>query len=502
LYNGDFNRTNVINGNYPTKRFIDVGNIQAQGSYDLDIYNCSYAMTAHFEDNDTITAEALDATGISVTTTFENPITFVPPSSEIEDYANVTYRLARTVDGYSNFTTRSVSISFTVNPVSSDDYNVYVAIPKIVRVMPYITGRDGRKYDGISYIKTVTPNGEIAAAGDIYNAIDEVQLYKFTRMYDGIFAIFGIRGDTYAPSGVYFGEIETGDDEYTRSTFYARDVEGIGRVWLTSDSSEFQSIKYVLNNWEFDRNVSMMSVLVERRYEPKQEDFLKKELATFEFSEIYDMRKILIKIDDENCYVEKKNLMAIDVELTELELEANLDVSSDDPLPPTPGQEETAEGTINLEDGGYGEGVGENYAHIQTIAFELNFPSVQNPESGTCEAFGNTTSISYTLKLRHGGEDIFELKPSEIKTPEEGSTDTKLKLIFKWTQDMGIMADTEWGSATEVSLIGKTGSNFIYKLDWFTLDYNGQDGGYVPSSKTSEMQVGEKYQTRVKIIGS
>lgn len=509
LYNGDFNRVNVINGEYPTKRFIDLGNIQAQGSYDLEIYNCSYAMTAHFEDNDTITAEALDATGITVTTTFENPITFLPPSSEIEDYANVTYRLARPVDGYSVFTTKSISINFSVNPVSSDDYNIYVAIPKIIKVMPYITGRDGRKYDGISYIKTVTPDGEIAAAGDIYNAIDEVQLYKFTRMYDGILSIFGIRGDTYAPSGVYFGEIETGDDEYTRSTFYARDVEGVGRVWLTSDSSEFQSIRYVLNNWEFDRSVSMMSVVVERRYEPKQEDFLKKELTTFEFSEIYDMRKILIKIDSENCYVEKKNLMAIDVELTELEVNASLDVETEETPDPTPSpdpepepEEETADGTISLEDGGYGEGVGENYTHIQTIAFELSFPDVANPEDGACEAFGNTTSISYTLKLRHGDENVYELTPSEVKTPEEGSTETKLTLIFKWTQEMGIMADSEWGSATEVSLIGKTGSNFIYKLDWFTLDYRNQEGGYDPGSKTSGMVVGEKYPTIVKIIGS
>lgn len=489
-YNGDFNRVDVVeNKNYPTRRFIDVGNIVPGGTYDLDITNCSYSMAAQYNDDHTITSEVQEANGISIHTSFDSPISFLPPSEGSDDYANADYHQAiGTVDGldkgkYCPFEIDDVSIMFVINPVSNDDFDVYTAQPRMIKVLPYITPKG---YDGISHIKTVTPDGEIDATGSIYRAIEDVTIHLFSHTMDDVWGFNAGEAlrelDTLVPSGTHKEEMKLKDGTLTDSVYYFKS-DGGNRTYYTSDSSEFQSIKYFLNNQAIVDNTSMFAFLIERQYISKEEDNLKKNLKTFEFSEIYDIRSLLLKIDEELTYVEKMSGATIDfngeTQPPEQSGGEGGDGGNDEPAEPT---------SVN--------GSGNTFYHVQTMSFDLYFPNEPDPQAKKCETFGDTQTMSYTLKLRNNNEDIYELSPSETSAV----TDTnithdqyrKIILTFRWTQDMGIMADNNWQRSTYCQLIARTGGNFIYRLKWFQLTWNeNSQPGYNAKDKKSSGTDGE-----------
>ena len=509
LYNGDFNRLNVINQrNYPTKRFIDIGNIEAGNNYELTITNCSYSVNAHYNDDDTITAEAQEGNGITVNTSFDNPVTFIPPNSESDDYSNALYvKSGSGGDGYTKFKASGVTLSFMINSVSNDDFNIYTALPKIIKVLPV---RNGGKLDGISHIKTVTPNGEVSAGGGIYEAISEVELWVFEDPCNEMWDLINDNDfDTIVPEGVNIGTFDYTEDTESISRFYLRTNP---LRYVTTDSSDFQSISYYLDSRKdgrFDmvtRNTYMFSILVERLYTSKNEDNLTRRLTTFEFSEIYDIRPLLIKVDADGTYVEKSSLGTTDINITELDA----DVEIPEPTPPPSGDTPTDDSSDSSDDTptveastteeinfNSGSGSGESFTHIQTITFDFSFPDIAEPSQRCCEAFANGASMSYTLMLQNNGGDVFKISPSSVIIPTEGGK--RIKLKFRLTQDMGIFADNQWQGATKCAIIAKTGSNFIYRLDWFDMNWGGQDGGYNPDTKTSEMDVNVKYSTRITI---
>ena len=497
LFNGDFNRTNVINSrNYPTKRFIDICNVESKGSYDLDIYNCSYSMAAHYNDDGTITSEVREAEGISLSTSFSNPVTFTAPSSDSNDYANASYSIATTSDGYSRFTARKVSISFVINPVIEDEFNVYNAVPKLIQVMPFVNNL----WDGISYIKTVTPNGEIIADGNIIDAIDNVTLHTFSHLSNAFINLFFGSGssDTFVPNGVWIEDMQLPDGSWTDSEFYKNDDE-----FLTSDSSDGMSISYYLENLDiYRRKTQMFSLCIERQYVNKSGDNLKRNIRTFEFGEIYDVRNILMRVDTGSTYVEKKQIANTDIEITELELnDVELGVTGDTLCGDTVDGQATGDIEFDKDGGDSGSGTGENFIHIQSLGFEIGLPYKENPSDRTCEVFGNATMMSYTLKLKNGRDQMFTLSPVEAVTNDDGSGGGSVVLKFRWSQDMGIMADSEWQGATSCLLTGKTGSGFIYKLSWFTLKWSdSSQSGYDPGTKTSEWDADTINYTNVQIL--
>jgi hypothetical protein len=431
LYNGDFNRLNVINAkNYPTKRFIDVCNIIPSGSYDLDISNCSYNMTAHYESDGTIAAETRGVDAVTLTTSFNRPVRFISPNSESDDYANVRYNRATGNNEYSEyakFAANSISLSFSINPAYNDDFEVFTAVPKLIKVLPYKNG-----YDGISYIKTVTPNGEVAAMGGVLNAMDEVTMYVFEKLSNaGLSALLGF--DTMVPNGVWYEEMQLRDGSWTESWFYKNDD-----TFLSDDSSDFQSIKYFLNDFNDFDTCKMFAICVERQYMSLNKENLTKSIRTFEFSDIYDARPLYIQVktdEDANdpkwTYVEKRTI-----------------------------RQKSQQGE---------ESESEIAVFVQVITFELYFPQVTNPENGCCEAFGDTKTMSYTLSMKNQKNDIYQLPAIETSV-ETSENDTKIRLKFRWSQDMGSLGDEEiWSDGTECSLAAKTGSNFIYRLNWFKL---------------------------------
>ena len=468
LYNGDFNRLNVINQkNYPTKRFIDIGNIEAGDSYDLTITNCSYASSVHYNSDETITAEVQEADGINISTSFESPITVVPPNVEVEDYANVIYGNRRNEGEYVKFTTTGVSIGFTVNPCSNDDFSVYAALPKIIKVLPF---RNGSSYDGITHIKTVTPNGEISAGGNVYNAIEEVELWKFEDLHTSPTVIYLGLADTIVPnSDIHiepFQNPPNDGDTRTKSWFYFNGSGGTRR-YLTMDSTEYQGISYYLRSLNTaQRNVYMFAIMIEKLYVSKSEDGLTRRLSTFEFSELFDVRPVYIKLDsannsNSNTYVEVR---AIEIEEEQEQQNGGEGGNTnDDPAP-----------TTRTE-----------YVNSQITTFELFFPYNANPAERACEAIANTAKMSYTLKLKNVSEDKFELTPFETTTDIDDTTSNmKVKLKFRWQQSMGLMQDEQWRNRTRCSLTIKSGSNFIYQIPEFNLKFNSQQSiGTDPETK-------------------
>ena len=457
LYNGDFNRLNVINQkNYPTRRFIDIGNIEAGESYDLTITNCSYANSVHYNSDGTITSEVQEADGINISTSFESPITVIPPSLETEDYANVIYGNRRKEGEYTKFTTTGVSIGFTVNPSSNDDFSVYAAAPKIIKVLPF---RNGNYYDGITHIKTVTPNGEISARGNVYNAIGEVELWKFEDLHTSPTVIYLGLADTIVPnSDIHldcFQDPPDDSDTRTRSEFYLNGGGGT-RTYLTMDSTEYQGISYYLRKLKTaERNVYMFAILIEKLYVSKNEDGLTRRMSTFEFSELFDVRPIFLKLDSARSsgetYVEVR---AIEVE-QEQEQQNGGDGgnTNDDPAPVTKTE----------------------YVNSQIMTFEFYFPDKDNPADRACEAIANTGKMSYTLKLKNANEDTFNLTPFEATNDASASSsEMKVKLKFRWQASMGLMKDEQWRGRTKCTLSAKSGSNFIYQIPEFSLRFNGQ----------------------------
>ena len=258
----------------------------------------------------------------------------------------------------------------------------------------------------------------------------------------------------------------------------------------------------------------MFSICVERLYLSKNEDKLNKIIRTFEFSEIFDTRPIYIAIDKENTYIERKYLMTIDVEMP--------------PEPePTPGPttNPTTDVTTDTENNVVGDepesgdtASAENYTHIQVMSFNFYFPKNLEPSSGACESFGNPSMMSYTLKVANGrmnegnrslfgilldgGEDEsaepYELAPfsSELIT---GETANIMSLKFRWTTEMGVMADREWRNSTVCSLLGKTRSNFTYMLSNFYFKWtDASQPGYDPDTKQSTFS-GDTEATNISI---
>ena len=227
-------------------------------------------------------------------------------------------------------------------------------------------------------------------------------------------------------------------------------------------------------------NVNMFALCIERLYLSKDDDNLQRTIRTFEFGEIYDVRPIFLQVDESNTYVEKKDLSSVEVEV-------EVTVESDDP---EQGEEPTTSS-------GEGQGSASTFAHIQTLTLELFFPKKDNPLDRACETVANAGMMSYTLSLRNAHDEAYQLQPNKVLTPgmddDTGTGEVvkegAVKLKFRWTQDMGIIADTQWQGTTRCSLVIKTGSNFIYRTVWFSLSWSGdsaQEGGYHPDTKTSD----------------
>ena len=496
LFNGDFSRNSIVRNkqNYPTKRYIDVGNLpMVGGTSNLLLSSCSYTTRPTL---DTVTGElkmqAIRGESLNYEFSFSKPITMVSPNAENSTFGNVVYGKHSGTD-WITFSADTVNLIFKLNQLNINGFNVYTQGPKILKVLPYPYGN----IDGISYIKTLTnkgnESGDYNGKGTINKALHNrnkaIVLYHFHKVGERMYttALGGIQipsNDTITSESIkYKDKYYNTSGEEVLGWFLANKETN---TFLDANSNEINNITFA-KALSIDKDVKIFTIGIEREYESKTNDNLKKHISTFETSDLYDARPLVMKVDDDNTYVE---MLTIGVEST---------TNSEGSTNPVEGADGNQEQTVVLSTT---ESKGQT--HIQTFGFEFKFDLSAAPVNGQCEAFADYDTMSYSFIFTNAKKDSYTLYPFEVKQLEStNANDLLLGMKVKWTQDMGIMADEVWFANTNLVILGKTKDNFVYKIAGLKYKFNGFEDGvtYNTSTKTSEgMTAGKHYKTKTKLI--
>ena len=491
LYNGDFNRISVSNGNYPTKRFIDIGNLPNVSSYDYGIVGCSYNTKTHIENDGTVVAEARNGEGIDVSLEWGSPITVVKPNDSSEDYSNIRYVAtdvsSTATTGYVMFIAGAVSLSFHYNEFTCDGFNAYTKVPKLIKVLPYTNN-----IDGIGFYKTVNPNEEFGGTyGDNHSldkAIGEVQIGTFdkndgsTNVWNIITSLFSGNGKVILPPNV---EI---DDE----GYFVKDGER-----LTSDSKDFTSITFYKDNL-FLKHISVFSVLVDRVLVSDEDDNLTKQLRVIETSELFDARHLLMKIvvkDETNGRTHHGTYVTLSQPSN-----TTYDIDIDIDIPTSGSGEDSGNDTIHETVNGYDS----TRLFSQTLTFEMRFDTSDDTDVDSRQnaSFANYSMMSYTFKFKDRNDNVFTITPSEVFSFTDGNY-MYLRFILKLPTNMGVFMDSQWsGPRLEdrivCTMFARTNNGFVYKLSNFRIEFNCAYGDLLPG----ETGKGQEYQNGKSCSGS
>ena len=532
-YNGDFNMENVAHSfNYPTVRAIDICNIPPGETYDLNITSCCYNIKAVRDTNGTLHCTANGDDGIAFRTQYESPVQFLSPNADSNDFYNVLYTASGIENdcigkSYRVFSASTADLYFKFTPVSNETFDVYTSAPKVVKVLPKLKVGN-KEYDGITYIKTVTTTGEIIARntldgvlndnrvilfhfGDEINVGDDVSTAnKFLLSLFPQYDIFLPSNLETAPNGLplknaWIGQGPTGY-EMAQGTFFWNPERS---EYVTSDCNDFENILFKKRGIDL-KEARVFTILVNRIYIYKDNDNLQRRLRTIETSELFDCRKILIRVNQETytggtlsgqprtCILCRK-LGETDINITVPTVDGATGKIVDDGHG---GQEVKIEKNDIQEGSESTSGTGEDKVHIQLITFDFVVHTNVKPENSESEAFADFQMMSYIFRFKNANGDTFDLKPTGIEPePHSDNGCTILHFTIRWTTSMGVLKDKEWQNNTIVSLYVKYSeiqSNFTYKLYDFKLDYIDQEGDYDPRTKKSSMGDNERKKT---IIG-
>lgn len=509
LYNDDFNITNRTNS-YPTRRFIDIGNLPIKPTYEYTMQGCSYGMNVANNDDGTLTAEARGGESMNITLEFGSAITFIPPNAESSEYANAKYEVQRGCEsGYRRFVIDSLDFNFKYNEYTAENFDVYTKVPRFIKVLPYmVTGLDS--IDGIGYIKTANPGSEFSGVwGDgktLDGAIGDVTFAEVSATtYSPWLTIFGI--DT-----VY---MQLPEDITTGDTYSTKNGEGVGGKffkdrdsgdYITSDDTRFTEIQFIahLKHSIRNANVKAFSILVDREYQYQDDDYLTRHLRSIETTDIYDCRDLLLTVCSSGDSISSgEPLSYVEMRISSAD-NPNVDV-------PVPDVEVTEEGEVIVTPSSESVAVPDTTKLFsQTITFDMKFDtnSGTSIENRQCEVFADYQMMSYTFRFENRSGDKFDVSPSSVVGTLTSDNWLHVRFTVKWTQTMDIMGDESWikggHNYVECTLFARTRTNFIYKLGSFQIFYKGQNGegigptGNIEDIKKSMLQ-DKKYITEVVI---
>lgn len=515
-YNGDFNREDAKNGNvYPTKRFIDVGNLPQINSYGYGITSCDYSLKATIEDDGIIKATSEGGENIKLSFNFEPPITFVSPSEGNTSYANIVYvpkslihinktYKANTVPCY-EFTADTISLCFKYNSYSCNGFNTYTKLPRLIKVLPY-----KNEIDGIGFYKTYNPESEFSGKyGDGKNTVDDAladivifsNFDRYVTMPSGISKISGnYRTKQGGPIGGY-------------NYFFKHDGGG----FLTSNEEDFTNILFNVKNLRPTSNVKAFTVLIDREMREINDSNLTRHIRVIETSDIIDCRNLVmgILIRDYNNTASTFGTYVMVQKLVSEENDVVTGVTNTPGSTTVPG-EGGGSITVPTNEATPSTGSVENSTemYIQTITFDmffnLNTVKVEDRENAV---FENFEMMSFVFKFKNVRNEWFDITPSEVVEEKDGNVRV-IHFVCKWTTNMGIIADTNiWGNKFSCELYAKTSSQFVYKLASFKVQYNKQYGegmtiipmpfGYDTelNKLKKDLKDGTKYYTDVIISG-
>jgi hypothetical protein len=404
-------------------------------------------------------------------------------------------------------------------------FDVYCASTRLIKVMPF-TEINGVKLDGISLIKTATEGGEILAnIENIFILIHALTFYLFQYPTIDDWTNISNGNDTFVPTdiGRYYMPLKNGDE--TRTFYFFQNGSSPLR-FITCNSQEFQAtifrtpllttdfngdfFRYNPNATGKAKDIKMFAVLIEKTYMSIAKDNLTKNVTTLEFSDIYDVRDLMFRI---NCGTNKQEagnepysyVQKVKQSSTEQHDETKTDTYDDEGNPT--GTEVVKEDTSI-----------ENFSFVQVITFEFYFPAYNDPTSACCETFANADTMSFYFTFTNNKGDSFILEPCEapkilLRTYDENGKpvennedyvpprrhdnihdidmdDKVVQLKVRWTQEMGIIADYDWSYGARCEVTAKKTDGFTYRLNEFTIKAE-ENIPYDPETKTSKE--GEKW---------
>jgi hypothetical protein len=487
MYNGDFNRDSVVvNNNYPTARYIDIGRIMPSYDYGLYIQSCCYGIKANYNEDKTITAETTGGDSIEFEMVQSSPISFAGNNTNADSIAtfllgdimgcNGFYSRSGNTDGYALFKCNTISLSFKIKQPLTNRFKSYTPVPRLIKVLPYPV--DG--YDGISYVKTFAPSDSTddvpCKTDNIYTgAIDRVKIFDFNdhmnvrNELSFIDLMFGHNCFIQVPDGIWYTWApEINGRERTGNFFYK---DGSGEL-ITTDSNEFQAITYNIVGLGAKNGLDglkMFTILVERIYKSTDEDGLEKDLHAFEFGDLYDIRDIYLKVTVDNDgdwnYIIKKT-------------------------------ETTDEGETTV------------IKYIQTISFDLYFPPEEDPNDRACENIGvkNVLNklVEYSVVFIDPNDDskIYEATTSACAINPEtnqceydvsGTSAVVVRVKADCPEEMKYLGSDEWMDNRRCYIKVRTSSGFTYKTATFKL--------YMINNQVLPEDEGGKKVTKAQIEG-
>jgi len=505
--NGDFDKDN-----YPTERFIDIGNLPPLTMYHYETESCSYGMQAYPQDDGTIVAQTNEGEKVEFDLNWINPVTMVPPNADSTDYVNIEYgALSSGLNDELIFTAEAGNISFKLNSYTCEGFEVYTTAPRLIQVLPYIQGTN---LDGISFVKTYTKTGEIGLSGieNLDMAIDLVTLdgcvLSFPLNNKWAKKMLGLEQTVFCPEGVTVWSgltssngktvqrINVKGGPLTEGAFFKKDDE-----WLTSDNEDFTNVLFMKNINALTNDgtsATAFAVLVDREYKSEDDNHLIRHLRTIETSDIYDCRKLRMRMANNSESGGPYSYVVMNIS-NKHEEELITGISGQTEEGSTDVDIETTKETKNFD----------TKVFTQVLTFEMLFdtrPStnVQDRENGT---FADYDMMSYVFRFKSKNGEQFDVSPTDVEFDLKGDADTgnpnsSLKLTVIWPSNMGIIIDDQWsGSNIPCELFARTPSNFTYRLSKFKIQLESQDpDGGSTQDKKDAMVENEKYKTNVKLV--
>ena len=474
LYNGDFNRKDIVfkKGTYPIKRFIDIGNIYPSIQYLFSNQGCSYGIQAIKHSDGTIKCFAKPKENVTLSFSFEQPISFETSNANSKEFGNVIYvNSGKDSDGFNKFYAYFANLSFRYN-IKSDNpfqkFDIYTRTPRLIKVLPYTKGTDG-----ISFIKMANPKSEFNGYSDglsLEGAVEELKIRDFHTPKRNIWDF--IEGDVVLPSNVDITDnMTTKMGKQIPGYYFLKDGKP-----LKSDDNDFANIMFIKNNIILS-NVDAFTILVEREYWSKSDDGLTKHLRVIEFPEIYDTRHLLLRSNSSFSYVEYKKIETVtpvnepngnNSATTELLYEGDVIRGA------------TTSVEVGVDENVPKEGEGKMYT--QVLAFEMKFDTaIEDPQKMQNCVFSETDRMGYVFEFVDASDNKYFIEEGIEISKEDKGNYILVKFIVKWDQNMGILQDRKWNNGNQVrmAIYAKTPSNFTYKLigreNYFTITLSNQE---------------------------
>ena len=457
LYNGDFSIAN-----YPTKRFIDLGNIPSY-SYRFILSSCGYNTSVSTDETQVIRSEIKEVDVTELSLSPSNPIQFVQPDGASNDYANVTYKK----DG-NLFSANKLSLNLRFNETNIDGFDVYTSLPVLLKVLPLVTDENGEEKDGISMYKSFVPSDSVSDV-DKYLYDEGLLISVSQNIFDTkTFNLF----DAKCPEGI---KVATG---FTTKSGKKIDnwrffKNNSSNEWVTSNDTDFLDINMSKNDINIDY-VDAFAVLVNRELWSTDDDMLTKRVRMIELSNIIDTRPINLSVANDQCYIILESM--------------------------------TESGQTSGETSGETSGSSEDNVYMQVVTFQIMFDNVDGVKLN--QSFTNYETMSFSMKFRNSflifGVDMNSYYIDNVQvtpiteTNEDGEEVTKgLYLSVVWTQDMGLLPEKRWNGnyVCYCSIFAKTSNGFTYRIGDFTIDYIGS----TDKDKYLPTEVGQQVNTPIQI---